>query len=126
MTFLGDEGLRYLSAFLITFGAAWVLTPLAGRLAHRHGLLDHPGGHSTHATATPSVGGLAIAGAFIAVGLWAGGADGRVVTVLAGGAVVAVVGALDDRRPLSPWLRLGLEAGAAVALWGVGIRAGLL
>ena len=52
MTFLGDEGLRYLGAFLITFGAAWALTPLAGRLAHRHGLLDHPGGHSTHATAT--------------------------------------------------------------------------
>src|SRR4051812_30768298 len=125
MTFLGDEGLRYLSAFLITFGAAWVLTPLAGRLAHRHGLLDHPGGHSTHATATPSVGGLAIAAAFIAVGVWAGGANGQLVTVLAGATLLAVMGAFDDRRSLSPWLRVGVEAGAAVALWVVGIPAGL-
>src|SRR3954447_6563708 len=102
MTFLGDEGLRYLSAFLITFGAAWVLTPLAGRLAHRRGFLDHPGGHSTHTDATPTLGGLAIAGAFIAGGIWAGGADGQLVTVLAGAAMLAVVGAVDDRRSVSP------------------------
>lgn len=126
MTFLGDEGPRYLGAFLITFGAAWALTPIAGRLAHRHGFLDQPGGHSTHTTATPTLGGLAIAAAFIVVGLWAGGADGQLATVLAGAVMLAVVGALDDRRSLSPWLRLALEAAAAVALWGVGIRAGLL
>ena len=47
---VGGEGLRYVGAFLITFGAAWALTPLAGRFAHRHGFLDRPGGLSTHAT----------------------------------------------------------------------------
>src|SRR6476660_6432751 len=93
---VGGEGLRYVGAFLITFGAAWALTPLAGGFAHRHGFLDQPGGHSTHSTATPTLGGLAVAGAF------------------------------DDRRSVSPWLRLGLEAAAAVALWVVGVRAGLL
>src|SRR3954469_12044178 len=86
MTFVGEEGPRYLGAFLLTFGVAWALTPLAGRFAHRHGFLDHPGGHSTHADATPTLGGLAIAVAFIAVGVWAGGADGQLVTVLAGAA----------------------------------------
>ena len=55
----GDEGARYVGAFLITFGAAWALTPLAGRFAHRHGFLDQPGGHSTHSAATPTLGGLA-------------------------------------------------------------------
>ena len=40
--------------------------------------------------------------------------------------MLAVVGAFDDRRSVSPWLRLGLEAAAAVALWVVGVRAGLL
>src|SRR3954452_23672523 len=126
MSFVGDEGLRYIAAFLITFGAAWALTPVAGRLAHRRGFLDHTGGHSTHTAATPTLGGLAIAVAFVAVGIWAGGADGQLVTVLAGAAMLGVVGAVDDRRSLSPRLRLGLEAGAAVALWVVGIRAGLL
>jgi UDP-GlcNAc:undecaprenyl-phosphate/decaprenyl-phosphate GlcNAc-1-phosphate transferase len=126
MTFAGHEGLRYVGAFLITFGAAWALTPLAGRFAHRHGFLDQPGGHSTHTTATPTLGGLAIAAASILVGVWAGGADGQLVTVLAGAVMLAVVGALDDRRSLSPWLRLGVEAAAAVALWAVGVRAGLL
>src|SRR3954451_14253222 len=126
MAFVGDEGLRYIGAFLITFGAAWALTPVAGRLAHRRGFLDHPGGHSTHTAATPTLGGLAIAVAFVAVGIWAGGADGQLVTVLAGAAMLAVPGAVDDRRSLSPRRRLGLEAAAAVALWVVGIRAGLL
>src|SRR4051794_13912013 len=126
MTFLGGEGLRYVGAFLLTFGVAWALTPLAGQFAHRHGFLDHPGGHSTHADATPTLGGLAIAVAFIAVGVWAGGANGQLVTVLAGATLLAVMGAFDDRRSLSPWLRMGIEAAAAVALWVVGIRAGLL
>jgi UDP-GlcNAc:undecaprenyl-phosphate GlcNAc-1-phosphate transferase len=126
MAFTGDEGARYIGAFLITFGAAWALTPLAGGFAHRHGFLDQPGGHSTHSTATPTLGGLAIALAFVAVGVWAGGADGQLATVLAGATMLAVVGAFDDRRSVSPWLRLGLEAAAAVALWVVGVRAGLL
>ncbi len=126
MALTGDEGARYAGAFLITFGAAWALTPLAGGFAHRHGFLDQPGGHSTHSAATPTLGGLAIALAFVAVGIWAGGADGQLVTVLAGATMLAVVGAFDDRRSLSPWLRLGLEAAAAVALWVVGVRAGLL
>src|SRR4051812_49890025 len=89
MAFVGDEGLRYIGAFLITFGAAWALTPVAGRLAHRRGFLDHPGGHSTHTAATPTLGGLAIAVALVAVGIWAGGADGQLVTVVAGGAAGA-------------------------------------
>ena len=126
MAFTGDEGARYIGAFLITFGAAWALTPLAGRFAHRHGFLDQPGGHSTHSAATPTLGGLAVALAFVAVGVWAGGADGQLVTVLAGATMLAVVGAFDDRRSVSPWLRLGLESAAAVALWVVGVRAGLL
>src|SRR4051794_6161528 len=97
MAFVSGEGLRYIAAFLITFGAAWALTPVAGRLAHRRGFLDHPGGHSTHTAATPTLGGLAIAVAFVAVGIWAGGADGQLVTVLAGAAMLAVAGARGGR-----------------------------
>src|SRR3954453_8312368 len=115
MAFVGEGGLRYNGGFLITFGAAWALTPVAGRLAHRRGFLDHPGGHSTHTAATPTLGGLAIAVAFVAVGIWAGGADGQLVTVLAGAAMLAVAGAVDDRRSLSPWLGLRVAAGGAGA-----------
>src|SRR4051794_41020702 len=116
MTQMGGEGPRYLCAFLVTMGVAWVLTPLAARFAQKHGFLDRPGGHSTHAKATPTLGGFAIAVTFIAVGVWAGGADGQLVTVLAGATLLAVMGAFDDRWSLSPWLRMAIEAAAAVAL----------
>ena len=117
---------RYVLSFVIALAGAWALTPIAARLAHRHGFVDEPGGIHLHSEATPTLGGIAIAAVFIVVGLIVGGADGALITVLAAGTMLAVVGMIDDRVSLSPWLRLDLEAAAAVALWGAGVRAGVL
>ena len=127
MTFLEEvpPALRYSLAFLVPLVGTLLLTPLAGKLAHRWDVLDHPGGHKTHPSATPYLGGMAVAGGLIVIGLITAGTNGQLLVVLAGALVLAIVGLLDDVHNVNPWIRLGYESAAAVALWTVGIRAGV-
>ncbi|QDQ74737.1 glycosyltransferase family 4 protein [Pseudoluteimonas lycopersici] len=106
--------------------AAWCLlhvaigvagTWLARRYALRRQLIDQPGDRRSHAVATPRGGGIAIvASALLAFGWLASthAMPGTEVAMLATGLVlVAGIGWLDDHRPLSPWLRLGVHAVSA-------------
>lgn len=128
------SAVRWPLSFVIPFLAALALTPVAGRVARRLGVLDSPAdaSHKTHTDATPYLGGLAlgagllvIAAALIVVGAIATGANAELFNVLAGAALLAMVGLLDDLRGVSPLLRLGFEAFAAIALWQVGVGAGV-
>ena len=91
--------------------------------ALRAGLLDLPNARSSHSVPTPRGGGLAIVGAVVA--LLAGLAFARrldpqlVVAILPPFVVVAWVGWADDRRGLSPLLRLvvHLAASAWCLVW---------
>ena len=49
---------------LLAFLLSLALTPLAGRLAHRLGAIDKPGGRKIHERPTPLLGGLAVYIAF--------------------------------------------------------------
>jgi UDP-GlcNAc:undecaprenyl-phosphate GlcNAc-1-phosphate transferase len=111
-----------------------LLTPLAARVARRVGVVDRPsaGGHKTHGEDTPYLGGIALgaglvvlSAGLIAVGAISTGVNAELFNVLAGAALLAMVGLLDDIRGLSPLLRLGFEAFAALALWQVGVGAGI-
>ena len=117
---------RYGLAFAVPLFATLLLTPFAGRLAHRFGVLDHPGGHKTHHEATPYLGGLAVGAGLVLVATFATGANGELITVLIGALVLAGVGLIDDIQGVPPLLRLGYEGVAGLALWLVGIRAGVL
>jgi UDP-GlcNAc:undecaprenyl-phosphate GlcNAc-1-phosphate transferase len=120
-----DPTLRYSLAFLIPFIASVVLTPLAGRLARRFDVMDRPGGHKTHVEATPYLGGVALALGMVAIAALTGGSDGKLLTVVACAGVLGAVGLIDDIRTISPFVRLAYEGVAGVALWLVGIRAGV-
>jgi UDP-GlcNAc:undecaprenyl-phosphate GlcNAc-1-phosphate transferase len=117
---------QYSLAFFVSLALAYLVTPLAARLAGRWHLIDTPSGHSTHTEATPVLGGLAVGVGFLVIGGAIGGADGQLLTVLACACVLAIVGLVDDHQDLSPWVRLTFEAVAGIALWSVGVRAGLL
>ena len=126
--------IRWPLSFAIPLVAVLVLTPAAGRAAHRLGVLDDPGAalHKAHGDVVPYLGGLALGSGLlliwlglIAVGAISGGANAELFNVLAGAALLAMIGLLDDIRGLSPLLRLGFEAYAAVALWQVGVGAGI-
>ena len=118
--------IKYLAAFLGPLALAWLLTPLMLRLALRFEALDHPDDRKSHAAPVPYLGGVAIVLAF-SVGVAVSAAVyrptsglGDLVLVLCVGSLLALMGLVDDLRGLSPWLRLVVEVGAGVAVWGIG------
>src|SRR5438552_3777123 len=106
----------------VFLSARW-LTGQFRRYALARGLIDVPNARSSHAVATPRVGGLAIVlttlislpllaavGALLWPVVWA---------LLGGGGLVAIVGLVDDHRPIARrWRFLGhLVAAAWVLAW---------
>ena len=112
---------RALFAFTVAFAIATALTPLVGRLARRVGAVDAPRERGLAYATTPLLGGLAIfAGAATAGVLFM--PDREVYrAILAGAAVITVVGAIDDWRELSAAAKLAgqLCAGLILVLSGV-------
>lgn len=119
------------------------------RHARRLGLLDRPGGHSTHVHETPLGGGIGIWGGIIATfavgtlmvllvrqspaiqtflpdqvlphldGVWS--RAGELWGLLAAGTVLMLLGVTDDRRGVNEWVRLGIEfAVAGYVVYGLG------
>ena len=101
-------------AALLTLGGV----PLVRRLASRWGVVDLPNERSLHTTPMPRGGGLAITGvvllAFPVLAAFEHPSSWSIVlTYVAGAAVVAGMGLLDDRLSLSPYLRLAVQTTAA-------------
>ncbi|HPB75200.1 MAG TPA: undecaprenyl/decaprenyl-phosphate alpha-N-acetylglucosaminyl 1-phosphate transferase [Chromatiaceae bacterium] len=89
------------------------LLPLAGRL----GLIDHPGERRrVHREPVPKIGGLAIFVALLVSSLPFADLPLAQRYGLAGAALLVLVGAWDDRRPLKPRTRLVAQALAALLL----------
>ena len=95
-------------ALPVAFAVAVVATPLAGRLAHRLGILDRPGPLKVHAAAIPYLGGLGVLAGVAAAAGWL-----RPV-LLVPLALALLLGVADDRHDLSPHARLAGELVIAV------------
>ena len=85
----------------ITAAAALLLMPVLVRAAVRLDLLDHPGGRKAHQGAVPLVGGLAMFLAFVFGLLSLPEGLGSMRALVAGAALLVVVGVLDDMSELS-------------------------
>jgi len=103
--------------------ASWALTSSMRRYALHAGLFDLPNARSSHSVATPRGGGVAIVVSFLGVvaslvALRAIDPD-LAAALLGSGLAVAVLGFIDDRRPLpARWRFLGhLLATAWVLYW---------
>src|SRR4051812_17526169 len=106
-----DAALAALAAAAVTAA----VTPLVGRGARRVGAVDQPRDRGLSNPLTPMLGGVAIlAGVIVAALVWLP-VDHTYRAILAGAAVITVVGAIDDLVDLNPVLKLGGQA-AAVAL----------
>jgi UDP-GlcNAc:undecaprenyl-phosphate GlcNAc-1-phosphate transferase len=110
---------------------AWALTPVARRLAIRAGAIDHPDERRIHTEPTPRYGGLAIAAAVLGVA-WlaralpgpAAALDPRPLLGLTCAAVpILALGLVDDRRGVSPAVKLVVQSCAALTLsvFGYGV-----
>ena len=116
------------TGMLAALGAAaitWVALKLLHPLAPRLNLLDYPKGRKDHAHPTPITGGLAMAAAFVVIGVLT--VDSFATDTLVSFSVAAVlltgVGLADDRYDLRwYWRILAQVLAALIMVYGAGVR----
>ena len=102
-------------------------TPLAIATALRRGVLDKPGGHKSHSSPVPYLGGLAVVVSFSAamlipvLAINESSVSYEFVVVIGVALALALLGLFDDLRGLSSTLRLACEIAAGVVLWNLDI-----
>ena len=118
MTTIGELALVFVASALVSVVLIWLLQPLLKRHA-----LAHPNVRSSHKTPTPQGGGIAViaatVGVVVACVLFAEPSLGgqALWLVLAATVFIALVGAIDDIRPIAVMPRLILQvAGVAIVL----------
>ena len=121
-----DARLQFIPIMIVGFGAALCLTPLTRQIAMRLGVTAAPNKRNIHSRHVPLMGGAAIYVAFVFSVLLFSPPDHLVElgAIVAGATLLALIGYLDDRRHLSPRVRLFVMtlAAALAALSGVQIR----
>jgi len=107
-------------AFVFAGAVAWSLVPAAEAIARRIGAMDVPTERSLHEEPTPKLGGLAILAAVLLAGsIWLPENDAT-RSILAGAAVITLLGVIDDVRELPALPKLLGQIGAALipVVWG--------
>lgn len=122
---------QYLPLIIFAFLAAFIATPLVGRVASRTGFVDEPKPHKMHVRPMPLLGGVAI---YIALSIALIVALFRVnmasdVTQMAaiavGATLLMLVGLWDDRRGISPRAKLLAQVAAGLLAAVAGVRVDL-
>jgi Fuc2NAc and GlcNAc transferase len=113
----------------LVFLLSALLTWLLRHYALRRGLVDKPTSRSSHIMETPRGGGLAFVLIYMGLLLWAQcfslsrlhSFEPLALSLLSGGALVALIGFIDDHRDLSAKLRFLVHlVAAALAVWVLG------
>lgn len=112
--------------FVLSFSISTISSSLIVRYGKRLKIVDDPKKHKhakvVHTAPVPRGGGIPIFTALLLVPIFTG-MDKRILGVIAGSAVLAIVGFLDDRyeEKISPYLRLILNFVAALVVIGSGV-----
>ncbi len=120
------EPIFALYAFVVAAVIAWILVPVAERVAWRIGAVDRPNqrSYSLHSVPTPKLGGLAILCAVLISGALFLPTVEQTRAILFGAAAIAALGMLDDVFELSVLPKLlGQFAAAAIPVFS-GVRLG--
>jgi UDP-N-acetylmuramyl pentapeptide phosphotransferase/UDP-N-acetylglucosamine-1-phosphate transferase len=112
---------RLTLGFVIAGGLTYLATPYAIRAANRLQFYDKPAGYKGHLQPTPYLGGAAVMGAFVIAVLAFAGDWQKTLALLAGVALLWLVGTIDDRRPLLPALRVAIELALGVLVYRAGL-----
>jgi UDP-GlcNAc:undecaprenyl-phosphate GlcNAc-1-phosphate transferase len=116
--------------YILIFGIALVVaaggTPMVRRLALRLGVVDQPSARKIHVNPVPLLGGVAIYVAFIAALLIFRSRFrlNELAGIIVGASLMSFLGVWDDRRGLSPLLKLGGQFLAASILILTGVKVG--
>jgi len=122
------------AALGLTFGVAFYVTPLGGKLARRFNILDRPHTYKKHLEATPYLGGLAIITSwlvgmgFLSLLSYSTELPLIAVSLVPLGCAIALglLGLFDDIRSLPATLRFAAHLAAAAATWAAGFQISLL
>jgi UDP-GlcNAc:undecaprenyl-phosphate GlcNAc-1-phosphate transferase len=118
------ETIFALYAFGLAALLAWILVPVAERIAWKVGAIDTPNERSLHAAPTPKLGGLAILVAVLVAGALFLPTVPQTRAILGGAAVIAAVGVIDDIRELGALPKLfGQIVAASIPVFN-GVRLG--
>jgi UDP-GlcNAc:undecaprenyl-phosphate GlcNAc-1-phosphate transferase len=117
----------FLFPWLVSALISFLITPVVIKFAGKLGIIDDPKKSShpkvIHTIPTPRGGGIPIFLALLITTLFFLPIDKHMIGVLVGAGVLVVMGILDDKYNLNPYVRLGLgfiAAGAPIAA-GIGI-----
>lgn len=140
----------YLMGFTGAFALTFMLAPIFIHIAKKHHFLDYPTERKQHRAPTPYLGGVTIY-----IGFWAIAVLGlslaatfhdelkdfpglpfiffdivnwlpEILGIFAGGAIVLVLGLLDDRYNLPPLMKFAFQSLAALILLKVGLQVNLV
>jgi len=132
--------LIYVLAFGVSLALVLLLTPLARRLAIWLGAIDMPHDRKVHENPTPTLGGVAILLAVIIslllckvlatyssalakpLGMVDALSSYQLLGIILAATFIAVLGAVDDMRHLSPWMKLAGQVMAALVLVSFGVE----
>jgi len=112
---------------LLSLIVAFLVTPFVIKLAYKIGIIDNPQKNKhpkvIHTYPTPRGGGLAIYIAVITISLVFLPLDKHLIGILIGATIIIMMGILDDKYNLNPYLRIaiGFIAAAAPIISGIGI-----
>jgi UDP-GlcNAc:undecaprenyl-phosphate/decaprenyl-phosphate GlcNAc-1-phosphate transferase len=107
---------------VVAFALVGGLTEFIRRIAIRFALTDSPGARKAHKSPTPYLGGVVIVVGVLLPSVMMVSRDGRLRTLVLASLAVAVLGFVDDLRPLTPPPRLVVEGIAATAVVAMGGR----
>lgn len=117
----------FLLPWVVSAGVAFLVTPLVIKYAAKIGIIDDPAKNKhpkvIHTYPTPRGGGIPIFIALLVSSLIFLPIDKQLVGILIGATILVIMGVLDDKYNLNPYLRLiiGLLAAAAPIVAGIGI-----
>lgn len=131
--FFSNDALQSLTVHLLPglwpFVAAMIVcvavVPFAMYLSRRFGWIAEPGGRHAHAKSMPLLGGLAMyVGFAVAVAVFASEYSVTPGVLIVSGLAMVLL-AIDDRRPMQPLVKLGVQIGlalVAVVVYGIEIK----
>ncbi len=113
------EVLIVVTALVLALGG----TPLARQAAFRFDVVDHPSARKVHVKPTPLLGGVAIYVAFMLALIFLGDRFyiNQLVGIFVGASFMSFLGVIDDKRGMSPWVKLLGQVAAAIILIVSGI-----
>jgi UDP-GlcNAc:undecaprenyl-phosphate GlcNAc-1-phosphate transferase len=112
---------RLATGLALALAVVYWSTPIAVRIADRFEFYDRPVGYKGHGAPTPYLGGLAVVAGYAIAVLALTAEWDRTAPLLGGVAVLWAVGTIDDRRTVTPGLRVAVELGLAAMLWQLGL-----